>query len=62
MFKNQSIKLILIGVLVIAATVCVDVMVDNLNAGKSTNQCNQTQCDTTQCDSIKCDTIKCDQQ
>ena len=60
MFKNQSIKLILIGLLVIVATVCVDVMVEHLNAGKSTNQCNQTQCDTLQCDSIKCDTVMCD--
>ncbi len=60
MFKNQSIKLILIGVLVIGATVCVDVMVEHSNASKSTNQCNQTQCDTLQCDSIKCDTTTCD--
>ena len=60
MFKNQSIKLILIGSLVIVAAVCVDVMVEHLNASKSTNQCNQTQCDTTQCDSIKCDTTTCD--
>jgi len=62
MFKNQSIKLALIGLLVIGATVCVDVMVEHLNAVKSTNQCNQTQCDTLQCDSTHCDSIKCDQQ
>jgi hypothetical protein len=60
MFKNQASKLILIGSLVIVATVCVDVMVEHSNAVKSTNECNQTQCDTLQCDSIKCDTTTCD--
>ena len=60
MFKNQSIKLFLLGVLVPFIIVGVTVALGDLTTGKSTNQCNQTQCDTLQCDSIKCDTTTCD--
>jgi hypothetical protein len=70
MFKNQTSKLFLLGVLVLAITVCTIVALGGLTVGKSGRECNQVQCDTTQCDSIKqsnqtglltkCDTVMCD--
>jgi len=54
MFKNQTTKLFLLGVLVLVVTVGTIVVLGGLTNGKSTNECNQIQCDTTQCDSTKC--------
>ncbi len=60
MFKNQTTKLFLLGVLVLIITVGAIVAVGGLTVGKSGRECNQIQCDTTQCDSTKCDTVMCD--
>lgn len=57
MFKNQTTKLFLLGVLVLVVTVGVIVLVGGLTVGKSGRECNQIQCDTTQCDSTHCDTV-----
>ena len=62
MFKNQTSKLFLLGVLVPFIIVGVSVALGGLINNKSTNECNQIQCDTTQCDSTKCDTVMCDKQ
>lgn len=58
MFKNQTSKLFLLGVLVLTITVGAIVALGGLTNSKSTNECNQIQCDTTQCDSTHCDTTK----
>lgn len=62
MFKNQTSKLFLLGVLVLAITVGTIVALGGLTVGKSGREYNQIQCDTTQCDSTHCDTTKCDKQ
>ena len=58
MFKNQTSKLFLLGVLVLVITVGAIVAVGGLTVGKTGSNNEQVQCDTTQCDSTKCDTVK----
>lgn len=60
MFKNQTTKLFLLGVLVLVVTVGTIVLVGGLTVGKTGSNCEQVQCDTTHCDSTKCDTVTCD--
>jgi len=60
MFKNQTSKLFLLGVLVLVITVGAIVALGGLTVGKTGSNDEQVQCDTTQCDSTKCDTTKCD--
>ena len=62
MFKNQTSKLFLLGVLVPFIIVGVSVALGGLTVGKTGNNCEQVQCDTICCDSTHCDTIKCVQQ
>ena len=67
MLKNQTTKLLLLGVLTVVITMGMVVLLGKVTVGGSSRECNQTQCDTThydttQCEMVKCDTTKCDQQ
>ena len=60
MFKNQTTKLFLLGVLTVVITMGMVVLLGKVTVGGSSRECNQIQCDTTHCDSTKCDTVMCD--
>lgn len=60
MFKNQTTKLFLLGVLVLVVTVGTIVLVGDLTVGKTGDNCKQIQCDTTHCEQVQCDTTHCD--
>lgn len=60
MFKNQTTKLFLLGVLVLVVTVGAIVAVGSLTVGKTGSNDEQVQCDTTRCEQVQCDTTHCD--